>query len=563
MLRALHIENAALIRRLDIDFSEKFTVFTGETGAGKSIIIGSLGLLSGSRADKEMIRTGADKMVVEGLFSDLDDALLAALEANGVKPDENGELMLSRVVSLDGRSICRINGRAVPLALLRTAGQLLIAIHGQHDTKSLLDPATHLAVLDRYAANDAEKQAYKDVYRRIQKVKNDLSVLLKEKAETKRMAELLRSEVAQIEKASLKVGEVEELEQKKKFLQGARQLRKQANTVVHALYKNDKGVSAADLIGYAITAISAMDDAFPERESALEKLTECKLELESIANTASSLCLLADEDPEAALAMIEDRLAQIGTLQKKFGYDIETIIYHAKHARERLELLEQSEGREVSLRQELEKLVLEARELALRLHECRCAAAKRLQEAVCDQLQYLDLGKVRFETPVNLQYNDKQVLMLSSDGADSFEFLISANVGEPPRPIAKIASGGELSRIMLALKTVLADSEQTPTLIFDEIDTGISGKTSQKIGFLMKEIAQGTQVLCVTHSAQLASSATDHYKISKSEAQGRTETSITELDMEGRIDELARILGGVEITDTVRRNAMELLQYTK
>lgn len=563
MLRALHIENAALIRRLDIDFSDQFTVFTGQTGAGKSIIIGSLGLLTGSRADKDMIRTGEEKMVVSGLFSDLNREMQLQLADHGIEADENGELVLSRTVSLDGRSVCRANGKAIPLSQLRLAGQLLIAIHGQHDTKSLLDPATHLAVLDRYAANDAEKAAYKELYREIQRVKGELSALIKEKAEAKRISELLRSEASMIEKAALKVGEADELEQKKKFLQSARQLRKQANTVVHALYKNEKGVSASDLIGYAINAITAMDDAFPDKDAVLEKLTECKLELESIADKASALCGLADEDPEQALASIEDRLAQIYILQKKFGADIEGIIAHGKNAREKLALLEQSEGKESELRQTLERLVMSAREKAVILHESRVKAAEKLKRSVCEQLAYLDLGKVTFETPVNLQYNDKQVMLLGTEGADSFEFLISANIGEPPRPIAKIASGGELSRIMLALKTSLADSEDTPTLIFDEIDTGISGKTSQKIGFMMKRIARTTQVLCVTHSAQLASSANSHYKISKSESGGRTETYMEELDMDGRVDELARILGGVEITETVRANAMELLQYTQ
>ena len=563
MLRALHIENAALIRRLDIDISENFTVFTGETGAGKSIIIGSLGLLTGSRADKDMIRTGEDKMLVSGLFSDLNKEIIKQLNDLGAETDENGEIVLSRTVSSDGRSVCRINGRTIPLSLLRSVGQILIAIHGQHDTKSLLDPSTHLSVLDCYAANDAEKAAYKDAYRQIQKVKNDLSLLLKEKAETRRLSDILRSEAAMIEKANLKIGEIEELEQKKRFLQSARHLKKQANTIVHALYKNEKGVSAYELIGYAIHAITAMEDAFPNKDAVIEKLTECNLELESIADSANSLCSLADEDPDQALSIIEDRLAEIHVLQKKFGPDIETIIAHAKDARNRLTLLEQSEGKEAKLRQTLENLVIGAREMALSLHNSRLEAANKLQKAVCEHLNYLDLGKVRFETPVNLQYNDKQVLLLGPEGADNFEFLISSNIGEPPKPIAKIASGGELSRIMLALKTELADSEDTPTLIFDEIDTGISGKTSQKIGFMMKNISKSTQIFCVTHSAQLASSASSHFKISKFESKGRTETNIKELDMEGRIEELARILGGVEITDIVRANAIELLQYTQ
>ncbi|MBE6638432.1 MAG: DNA repair protein RecN [Ruminococcaceae bacterium] len=561
MLRALHIENAALIRRLDIDFSAGFTVFTGETGAGKSIIIGSLGLLTGARADKELIRTGEDKAVVSGLFLIEDNEIIRQLAEIGAEPDENGEMILSRTVSLDGRSTCRINGRSVSLSLLRSVGQILIAIHGQHDTKSLLDPESHLPVLDRFAGNEEAKNEYHALYREIQQVKGKLSQLIKEKAETKRLSELLQREAKEIDQVSPKIGEIEALEQKRKFLQSARQLRKQANTVVHALYKNEKGVSASDLVGYAINAINAMGEAFPERDKALEKLTEFQLEMENIADSAASLASLAEEDPDAALHMIDDRLASIRILQKKYGATVEEILSHKESCKEKLDRLEKSEGIESGLRIQLEELVLKAREKAIALHNTRENAAEKLRKTVSELLAYLDLGKVQFETPVKLQYNDKNVLMLGSEGADIFEFLISANIGEPPRPIAKIASGGELSRIMLALKTALADSEETPTLIFDEIDTGISGKTSQKIGFLMKRISDATQILCVTHSAQLASSAANHFKIAKAENEGRTETSITELDEQGRIDELARILGGVEITETVRQNARELLRY--
>lgn len=563
MLRALHIENAALIRRLDIDPSGAFTVFTGETGAGKSIIIGSLGLLMGNRADKEMIRTGEEKMLVSGLFSVEDPSILEKLSEIGIEPDENGELLLSRSVTTDGRSSCRVNGRTVSLAIFKGVGQNLVAIHGQHDTKSLLDAESHLSVLDRYAANETEKSEYQTLYKQIQQVKGELSTLIKEKTNVKRMAELLRMEVTEIEKVAPKQGEVEALIQKRTFLQNARQLRKQANTIMHALYKNEKGVSAFDLVGYAINAITTMGETFPDSEKVIEKLTEFQLEMENISDTAQGLCALCDEDPDSALREIDDRLAAIRVLQKKYGETVEQILKHANEAKEKLLLLEESEGKEITLRDTLEKLVIQAREKALALHKSREEAANKLKAAISEQLAYLDLGKVTFEAPVCMQYNDKNVMMLSSEGADSFEFLISANKGEPPRPIAKIASGGELSRIMLALKTVLADSESTPTLIFDEIDTGISGKTSQKIGFLMKEIGKSTQVICVTHSAQLASCADSHYKISKAESDGRTETSITELSGNGRVEELARILGGVEITETVRQNARELLNYIK
>lgn len=561
MLQALHIENAALIRRLDIDFNTGFNVFTGETGAGKSIIIGSLGLLIGGRTDKDLVRTGEDKAQISGLFSVTDKGIIAKLSELGAEVDENGEMMLSRTITTDGRSVCRINGRAVPLSLLRAVGQILVAIHGQHDTKSLLDPASHLSVLDRFANNEAELQSYQSVYREIQSVKGKLSTLLKEKAETKRLSELLRTQAKEIDAVSPKIGETEQLEQKRKFLQSARHLRKQANTVVHALYKNEKGVSASDLVGYAINAVNAMGDSFPEKDKVLEKLTEFQLEMESIADTAADLASLADEDPDAALALIDNRLSAIRILQKKYGSTVEEILTYSANAKDKLRMLEESENEEASLRQALETLVLSAREKATELHLTRVKAAERLKTAVSEQLMYLDLGKVLFDTPVIMQYNDKNVMLLGADGADTFEFLISANPGEPPKPIAKIASGGELSRIMLALKTVLADSEDTPTLIFDEIDTGISGKTSQKIGFLMKNISATTQVLCVTHSAQLASSGARHFKISKSEVDGRMETFIQELDMEGRIEELARILGGVEITETVRKNAKELLNY--
>ena len=563
MLQALHIENAALIRRLDIDFKEGFNVFTGETGAGKSIIIGSLGLLIGGRTDKDLVRTGEDKALVSGLFLPKDKGILSKLAEIGVECDENGELMLSRTVTADGKSTCRINGRAVPLSLLRMTGQILVAIHGQHDTKSLLDPSQHLSVLDRFANNETELQAYQSLYREIQQVKSKLSLLLKEKAEAKRMSELLRAEAKEIDGVAPKIGEVEQLEQKRKFLQSARQLRKQANTVVHALYKNEKGVSASDLVGYAINAVNAMGESFPDKDKVLEKLTEFQLEMETIADTAAELASLADEDPDAALSLIDNRLSAIRVLQKKYGATVEEILTHSENAKEKLRLLEESEAEESTLRQTLESLVVSARARATELHHSRANAAAKLKTAVAEQLAYLDLGKVAFETPVVMQYNDKNVMLLGPDGADNFEFLISANPGEPAKPIAKIASGGELSRIMLALKTVLADSEDTPTLIFDEIDTGISGKTSQKIGFLMKSISATTQVLCVTHSAQLASSAAGHFKIAKAETGGRMETSITELDQEGRVEELARILGGVEITETVRQNARELLNYHK
>lgn len=561
MLRALHIENAALIRRLDMDLESGFTVFTGETGAGKSIIIGSLGLLAGARADRDLIRTGEDKAVISGLFFLGDDRIIQKLKEQDIEPDENGELLLSRTLTLDGRSVCRINGKAVPLSQLKAAGQALIAIHGQHETKSLLDPASHLTVLDRFAANEVLKAEYQTLYREVQRVKTQLSALIKEKAETKRMAELLRKEAKEIEAVSPKEGETEQLEQKRKFLQNARQLRKQANTVVHALYKNEKGVCAVDLIGYAVNAINAIGDAFPEKEKVLEKLMEFQLEMENISDTASGLSALCDEDPDAAISEIDDRLSSIRVLQKKYGPEVKDVLAHCKMAKEKLLLLEEGETRENELKDKLEKLVRLAREKALSLHESRMVAAEKLKNAVTELLMYLDLGKVTFCTPVTLQYNDKNIMMLSSDGADRFEFLISANVGEPPKPIARIASGGELSRIMLALKTALSDSEETPTLIFDEIDTGISGKTSQKIGFLMKEISKNTQVLCVTHSAQLASSAAWHYQIAKAESDGRTETSLTVLDEQGRVNELARILGGVEITETVRKNAKELLGY--
>ncbi len=561
MLRALHIENAALIRRLDIDLTDGFNVFTGETGAGKSIIIGSLGLLIGGRADKDLIRTGEEKALVSGLFTVTDERIVNTLYEIGVEADENGELLLSRTISLDGRSVCRINGRAVSLSIFRSVGQTLVAIHGQHDTRSLLDPASHLPVLDKFAENQKEKFEYQSLFQKIQKAKAELSQLLREKAETKRLAELLRVEAKEIDKVAPKAGEIEELEQKRKFLQGAKQLKKQANTVVHALYKNEKGVSASDLVGYAINAVTAMGDAFPNGDKVLEKLMEFQLEMENISDTAADLASLTEDDPDTTLTMIDDRLSAIRILQKKYGSTVEEILAHSKKAKERLYRLEESEGREASLRQTLENLVVMAREKALVLHNTRVNAAQKLKTAVSDQLAYLDLGKVAFETPVELQYNDKNVLMLGADGADSFEFLISANVGEPPRPIAKIASGGELSRIMLALKTVLADSEETPTLIFDEIDTGISGKTSQKIGFLMKKICDSTQIICVTHSAQLASSAASHFKIAKAESDGRMETSITALDHDGRVEELARILGGVTVTETVRQNARELLNY--
>ena len=560
MLSALHIENIAVIKQLDLDFSPGLTVLTGETGAGKSIIIGSVRMLLGAKADKDLIRNGEKEALVEGLFCDIDPYSLKRLEEEGVTPDENGDLLLLRSLNLEGKSGCKINGRAVPLGKLKTAGQILLGIHGQHDTQTLLKSETHITLLDRFCSNEEQLARYKEEYSRSISLKSRLSNLLKEEGQKEQTVKGLKTAIKEISEAKLKAGEDEELESRKKVVRDAQKLAKQSRIVYRALYKNEKGGSAGDLIEIASTALEQLSEALPESEEYIARLTACKLELEEIARGAYSVCELCTDNPTEELNRIEDRLDLIKALKKKYGGELSDVIAYEEQAKKRLAEYAERDRQIAELKDELEKAVIEARRQASILSEMRKAGAGLLERAVNDQVRYLDLEKVEFSIAIHQVQTDKGAPKLSANGCDEVAFMIVTNPGEKPKPLSDIASGGELSRIMLGLKVALADKESTPSLVFDEIDTGISGKTSQKIGIKLREIGGYTQVFCITHSAQVAACGHSHFKISKSEVEGRNRTEVCALEEDARVLELARIMGGINITKSILDGAKELLK---
>ncbi len=559
MLSSLHIENIAVIKELDLDFSKGLTVMTGETGAGKSIIIGSVRLLMGARFDKDMIRAGEERASVEGLFTDIDERSCMLLAREGVLPDENGELLVFRSATTEGRSACKINGRAVPLSKLKAVGLLLVGIHGQHDTQSLLDEETHLTLLDRYGECEKQLAGYSAAYSASVALKSQLTQLLKEEEQRGETIKKLKFAVKEIGEAKLKNGEEEELESRKHLVRDAQKLIKQARIVYRGLYKNEKGNSAYDLIEIASTALEQLSEAMPSARDSIRRLTACQLELEEIAKGASALTAVCTDNPTEELNRIEDRLELIKGLKKRYGNTEEAIIQYAENAKEQLEVLVGREHEIKKIREELEISVSKVREEGAILSALRKRAAEQLEKIVNGEVRYLDLEKVIFRVDVEEEFTVPGVPKLTTNGYNKVRFLISANPGEPPKSISSIASGGELSRVMLALKVALADKEATPSLVFDEIDTGISGRTSQKIGMKLREIADYTQVFCITHSAQVAACGHWHYRIFKSEVDGRNRTQVHVLTYEERIEELSRIMGGIQITDIVRASAAELL----
>lgn len=563
MLLSLYIENIAVIKRLEIEFRHGFTVLTGETGAGKSIIIDSIGLLTGNRADKELIRTGEDFALVSAVFGNISREILASLEEMGIYPDEDGQIMIQRRISADGRSQAKINGRSVPLSVLSDVGKLLINIHGQHDNQALLNPSKHIDFLDKYANTYAELSEYLEQYRKFLNIRNEISTISRNEREKARMQELLEYQIKDISSAKLKVGEEETLLTNKKKIQNIEKISKQARIVYRALYQNDKGGSACQMIDYAINAISQMDDVLPNAAQYIEKLTEFRYEIEAIAESAYSVANDDIGDPTAALNAIEARLDQIQKLKRKYGSTIEEILEYEKKARKELEAIVLSDERMEELKAELKDTKENMRECALRLSEKRGIAAINLQRKVAEELKFLDMEKVTFKVMCLKNTDESGEYKYSQDGVDNVEFLISTNLGEPPKPLSKIASGGELSRIMLALKCVLSDKEGTPSLIFDEIDTGISGKTSEKIGIKLKELSNTAQVFCITHAAQIAAIADNHYKISKGEVNSRTETKVQEIKGNDRVMEVARIMGGINITETIIKSAEEMIYNKK
>lgn len=555
MIESLHIENIAVVKTLDVDLHSGLTVLSGETGAGKSIIIDSLGLLLGARADRELIRSGEDRGEVSAVFSGLSQNTCAILSELGFDSSEDS-LMLSRSIS-NGGSTARLNGRAIPISVLREIAGTLFNIHGQNDTQQLLDPKGHVELLDSYADLGEQRLKYSVIYKKILHLRNEIDSLRRDEREQARLCEMLRFQIADIDAGKLKVGEEETLEELVKKLRDMEQITKCCALVERALEGGERGKGAIYLTDRAAAAMDSISDSVPEAQGFAERLNNIRYELEDIASSMSDISDLGGEDASVKLDRAEARLDVIKKLERKYGSTVGEILEFRRSAAERLSNIENIEDRMQELSDELVSLEREAGELASLIGECRRRAARSLTEKVTDTLEFLDMPKVRFEVGI------KTGVELGATGLDTVEFLIATNSGEPLMPMAKIASGGELARIMLSLKNVLNECDGIETVIFDEIDTGISGKTSRKVGIKLKEIGRSAQVLCVTHSAQIASLAHNHLYISKREVEGRVETEICELDEAGREAEIARILGGINITDAQRAAAKEMIDDGK
>jgi len=560
LLASLHIENIAVIKNLDTDFSDGFTVLTGETGAGKSILIDSIAFLLGGKAQRELIRTGEEKALVSGFFTDISPETRLSLAEHDIYPDEDGSLTIQKTLTIDGKVNVKINGRTVSSTVGRLCGMSLINIHGQHENQVLQNTAQHIRYLDRFSENDTLLKEYGDEYAIYTKILSDIKRLTENEREKERRRELLTYQINDIESQALEVGEEEALLARKHLLNNAKVLQKYIVSIYRALYKNPKSTTASQLMETAQDSLDKLSSLLPEVGMYSEKLGTLQAEVEEIAKAVASLLPDQSDNPEAELEEINERLDIIRKLKRKYGSNIEEILTFLDKAKQDLNEIEHLDGTIAALEKTKQEKETILRKLADQLHVNRVKYAERLSAEIQNVLSYLDMSKVSFSVRIE---NKNENATLSSDGYDRVEFFIATNPGEPMKPLTKIASGGELSRIMLAIKCVLADAESVPSIIFDEVDTGVSGKTSQKIGFKLHDLSQSTQVICITHAAQIAAVADHHYLISKTEQNGRMQTSLTLLNTEGRVNEIARIIGGVNITDTIRKTARELLETSK
>ncbi len=553
MLCSLHIENLAVIKSCDINFSPGFTALTGETGAGKSIILDGIGLLCGSRADKGLVRNGEEKAEVSGFFSNVDNAVRSLASEAGIAA-EDGELLLSRSITADGRSACRINGRQVPLSVFKELAARLVNIHGQQDNWSLLDESRHLALLDKYASDGKLLEDYREAFGLYSGKKAELHRLVKQIEKDREEQDVLSYRLSDIGSVKLKPGEEQKLLEERKLLQNAERLEKQSGFAYRALKGGDK-VNAVYLLDRSITALRSLSEVTEEFDKLAERLENAKYEIEDVADTAVSLIGTFDGDPTALLTALETRLDKIERLKKKYRRDADGLIELYEDTKKRLDQLESSEGDIECFEDELKGLKRICLDKASLLTDARRKAAAELAERICSELAFLDMPNVRFTVLVEPEDD----IQLGVNGADAVRFMLAGSAGEEPKPLSKIASGGELSRVMLAIKSVFAEADGVDTVIFDEIDAGVSGKTARKIGIKLRNASENAQVFCVTHSAQIASLASSHLVVSKSLVDGRYSSSVREISGEERVGELSRILGGINVTDAQRKAAIDLL----
>ena len=547
MLSLLHIENIAVIECSDISFDKGFNILTGETGAGKSIVIDAISAILGERAYRDMIRTGTNKASVRAVFTDVPE--LPWFEENGVEYDS--ETVIQREIHLDGKNVCRVNGSLVSVSILRKLGIQLINIHGQHDSASLFDENNHLQFLDDFASNEALRADYTQKYEAVAALRREIDRMSMDESEKLRRMETLRYQIDEISRAELEPGEDDALESRRRILQNAEKLSNGMDVAVECLYGGDETDGAASLLAGAERELARLA-RFTDAYSGLhERVADLMYQVQDLAEDVKAarddLSYSADE-----LEQIESRLDVIHRLRRKYGATCEDILAYLERAKKELDEIEFADDHVERLRGKLKKAENQAWDAALAVRDSRKKAAEVLSRRILLELAQLDMPRVQFScvfTEVDL----------SPNGADAVAFYMSANAGEALKPMNKVASGGELARIMLAMKNVLAEQDKVPTLIFDEVDTGVSGRAAQKVAEKLRSVSQNKQVLCVTHLPQLAALATTHFLIAKEERNGRTYTTVTPLDREGRKRELARIIGGANITEITLKSAEEML----
>ncbi len=548
MLRLLHIENIAVIEQAEIVFEDGFNVMTGETGAGKSIVIDAISAILGERAYRDMIRTGTSRAAVRAIFDRVPE--LPWFAENGVPYD--AETDIRRELTADGKNLCRVNGTAVTVGVLRKLGVQLINIHGQHDSAALFDEAQHLTVLDSFAEDEAERAAYAERYEAVRALRREIDRLSMDESEKLRRMESLQYQIDELTKAHLRPGEEEELEARRKLMQNAEKLSDGLHEASACLDGDSQTDGAATLLGQAERALARLaridDQLAPLQETVADLMYRVRDCAEQVAEQVDALSF-----SEAELDDVEQRLDILHRLHRKYGPTCEEMLAYLEKAKNELDEIEFSSDRVEQLKKKLRAAEQAALEAALVLRERRKRAGEQLSARICSELAELDMKKVEF----SCVFTETELTPL---GADAVAFYMTANAGEALKPLSKVASGGELARIMLALKNVLAERDRVPTLIFDEVDTGVSGRAAQRVAEKLLAVSRTKQVLCVTHLPQLAALADTHFRIAKREADGRTYTSVTPLDFEGRRQELARIIGGASITETTLQSAGEMLK---
>ena len=552
MLSLLHIENIAIIESADICFDGGFNVLTGETGAGKSIVIDSISAVLGERTSRELIRTGAKSALVTAVFTQLPK--LTWLEENNI-PDRGEELLLQREIQGDGRNVCQVNGRTITTSQLKELGRQLLNIHGQHDGQQLLIPATHLGYLDSFGKTAPLLEKYQKEFQSVTDIKKKIAKLQMDEAERSRRVDTLNFQIRELERAELKPGEDEELDARKNLLRSAGKLMEAVEAAEYAMSGSDNTQGACSLIEEAEGNVRSAVRSCPQLQALAEQLNSLRCAADDVVETLWDLRREADFSPEE-LDQMESRIDVIYRLKKKYGSTVGEMLEYLEHCKQELSQIQDADDTILMLENDLVKAREKAVKRGKALTAAREKAALALQKRVQEELRQLDMPKVQFQTEfAPLPGEDG----MDSTGMDQVQFLMSANVGEALKPIQKVASGGELARIMLALKNVLAEDDGIGSLVFDEVDTGVSGRAAQKVAEKMADVARHKQVLCVTHLPQIAAMADTHFSVEKGEHKGRTFTKVERLSDKGREDELARLIGGASVTEVLRESARELL----